>query len=86
MSSCSAWNAVVELLDAERGIGRLSAISLTAVIPELGTLNRKQIAKLVGVAPLSRDSGMYRGATLSLGRTRRRTLLPLHGYTGRDET
>ena len=69
MSSCSAWNAVVELLDAERGIGRLSAISLTAVIPELGTLNRKQIAKLVGVAPLSRDSGMYRGATLSLGRT-----------------
>ena len=61
MSGCSAWNAIVELLDAERGIGRLAAITLTAVIPELGTLNRKKIAKLVGVAPLSRDSGMYRG-------------------------
>jgi transposase len=61
MAGCSAWNAVVELLDAERGIGRLSAITLAAVIPQLGTLNRKQIAKLVGVAPLSRDSGTYRG-------------------------
>jgi transposase len=61
MSGCPSWNAIVELLDAEPGIGRLAAITLTAVIPELGTLNRKKIAKLVGVAPLSRDSGKYRG-------------------------
>lgn len=61
MSSCPAWNAVVDLLDAQPGIGRLAAITLMAVIPELGTLDRKKIAKLVGVAPLSRDSGLFRG-------------------------
>jgi transposase len=61
MSSCPTWNAVVELLDAEPGIGRLAAITLMAVIPELGTLDRKKIAKLVGVAPISRDSGTHRG-------------------------
>jgi len=61
MSGCPAWNAVVELLDAQRGIGRLTAITLMAVIPELGTLDRKKIAKLVGVAPISRDSGTHRG-------------------------
>jgi transposase len=61
MSSCPTWDAVVELLDAQRGIGRLAAMTLMAVIPELGTVDRKGIAKLVGVAPLSRDSGTYRG-------------------------
>jgi len=61
MSSCPTWDAVVELLDAQRGIGRLAAMTLMAVIPELGTIDRKGIAKLVGVAPLSRDSGTYRG-------------------------
>jgi transposase len=61
MSGCPSWDAVVEVLDAQRGIGRLSAITLMAVIPELGTLDRKKIAKLVGLAPLSRDSGIHRG-------------------------
>ena len=55
------WDAKVELLDDQKGIGRLSALTLIASIPELGTLNRKQIAKLIGVAPLSRDSGTLRG-------------------------
>ena len=61
MSKCPSWNAVVTLLDEQRGIGRLSAIALLAVLPELGTLCRKKIAKLAGVAPLSRDSGLSRG-------------------------
>ena len=61
ISGCPGWDAVVELLDAERGIGRLGAITLAAVIPELGSLNRRQIAKLVGLAPLNRDSGTFRG-------------------------
>jgi transposase len=61
MSSCPAWDAVVDLLDEQPGIGRLAAITLMAVVPELGTLDRKKIAKLVGVAPLSRDSGQFRG-------------------------
>ena len=61
MSGCPAWNAIVELLDAQPAVGRLTAITLMAVIPELGTLTRRKIAKLVGVAPLNRDSGIYRG-------------------------
>lgn len=67
MSSCPSWDAVVELLDKQPGIGRLSAITLMAVIPELGTLDRKKIAKLVGVAPLCRDSGQYRGRRAIFG-------------------
>jgi len=55
------WNAEVEMLDAIKGIGPVSALTLLAAVPELGTLNRKQIAKLVGVAPLCRDSGTLHG-------------------------
>jgi transposase len=55
------WNAEVEVLDAVKGIGRIAAVTILAAVPELGTLNRKQIAKLVGVAPLARDSGTFRG-------------------------
>ena len=55
------WNAEVELLDDVKGIGRIAALTLLTALPELGRLNRKQIAKLVGVAPLCRDSGTLRG-------------------------
>lgn len=61
MSDCPAWDARIDLIDAHRGLGRISALTLVAEIPELGTLSRRQIAKLVGVAPLSRDSGQRRG-------------------------
>jgi transposase len=61
LASCPAWDARVELLDAQKGIGRISATSFVALIPELGTLTRKQIAKLIGLAPLNRDSGTMRG-------------------------
>lgn len=55
------WNAEVEVLDSIKGVGRVMAMMLLAAVPELGSLNRKQIAKLVGVAPLCRDSGTLRG-------------------------
>lgn len=55
------WNAEVEVLDGVKGVGRVMAMMLLAAVPELGSLNRKQIAKLVGVAPLCRDSGTLRG-------------------------
>jgi transposase len=58
---CPSWNAKVELLQAIDGVGRLTALTLLSAVPELGTLNRKQIAKLVGVAPLARDSGTMSG-------------------------
>jgi transposase len=50
-----------QLLQTVPGVGALTSQSLMAWLPELGTLNRKQIAALVGVAPFNRDSGHMRG-------------------------
>jgi len=49
------------LLRSARGIGPVASATLIAELPELGTLNRQQIAALVGVAPLAQDSGNHRG-------------------------
>ncbi|MCE2647118.1 MAG: transposase [Burkholderiaceae bacterium] len=46
-----------ELLDSVKGVGPVTILTLTAALPELGRLGRRQIAKLVGVAPLADDSG-----------------------------
>lgn len=67
MSQCSAWNAEVELIDAQPGLGRLTSMMLLAEVPELGTLSRRQIAKLVGIAPLSNDSGKHHGKRTTWG-------------------
>jgi len=61
LSRAPEWDAEVEQVDSVKGIGRIVALTLMAGVPELGTLNRKKIAKLVGVAPLARDSGTLRG-------------------------
>lgn len=61
LKNTPSWDARVELLDDQKGIARNGAITLIACLPELGTLNRKQIAKLVGLAPLARDSGTMKG-------------------------
>lgn len=55
------WQAHDELLRSVPGIGPVVTRTLLAELPELGTLTRKQIAALVGVAPLNRDSGRFRG-------------------------
>ena len=55
------WRARENLLSSVPGIGPVTATCLLAELPELGRLNRKQIAALVGVAPHNRDSGTYRG-------------------------
>jgi transposase len=55
------WRAQEDLLQSVPGIGPVMSRTLLADLPELGTLNRKQIAALVGVAPLNRDSGTLRG-------------------------
>lgn len=55
------WPANDQLLRSTPGIGPTMARTLLAELPELGTLNRKQVAALVGVAPLNRDSGTLRG-------------------------
>ena len=49
------------LLQTVPGVGAVIARTLLAALPELGQLTRQEIGKLVGVAPLNRDSGQYRG-------------------------
>lgn len=55
------WREREQLLQSAPGVGPVLARTLLASVPELGTLNRKQIAALIGVAPLNRDSGSRRG-------------------------
>jgi transposase len=61
------WREKDDLLQSTRGVGRILSATLLAELPELGTLNRKQIAALVGVAPLNRDSGTWRGTRSTWG-------------------
>jgi transposase len=55
------WRVQEDLLRSVPGVGPVVSRTLLALLPELGQLNRKQIAALVGVAPLARDSGTWRG-------------------------
>lgn len=55
------WREADDLLRSVPGVGPVVAQTLVAELPELGTLGRRQIAALLGVAPLNRDSGRRRG-------------------------
>ena len=57
----AVWRAKEELLRSVPGVGPVSARTLLAELPELGSLTRRQVAALVGVAPSGRDSGGMRG-------------------------
>lgn len=71
-----AWRAKDELLQSFKGIGPLSSGTLMAGLPELGRLDRRAIAALVGVAPFNNDSGKMRGRrSIYGGRSRVRTML-----------
>ena len=50
-----------ELLDSIKGVGPVTIVTMTALVPELGRLDRRQISKLIGVAPLANDSGQHKG-------------------------
>ena len=67
MRSTPLWREADDLLRSVPGVGPVLAATLTAFVPELGTLNRKQIASLVGVAPLNDDSGAYEGKRRTWG-------------------
>jgi transposase len=55
------WRATDEMLQSMPGVGPLRSRTLVAEVPELGVLNRQEIAALIGVAPLNRESGTVRG-------------------------
>jgi transposase len=71
-----AWQADADLLASVPGIGKATLRTLIAELPELGRLDRRKIAALVGVAPVNRDSGVARGRkTIAGGRAPVRTAL-----------
>jgi transposase len=71
-----AWQAKVDLLQTVPGIGPQTARTLVAQLSELGAASRQQIAALVGVAPMNRDSGTLRGKRTTMrGRATVRTAL-----------
>lgn len=70
------WRENEALLQSAPGVGPVLSTTLLATVPELGTLAHKQIAALVGVAPLNRDSGTLRGRrTVWGGRAQARAVL-----------
>jgi transposase len=65
-----------------QGVGTLTATSLLATLPELGSLNRAQISALAGLAPRNRDSGLYQGRrTIGGGRAPVRRILYMAALT-----
>ena len=70
------WRQKRDLLLSAKGVGNVLAYTLMSELPELGKLNRKEIAALVGIAPMNRDSGRFQGKRyIRGGRHRVRTVL-----------
>jgi transposase len=65
--SSPAWRETENLLTSVPGVGPITALTLIAELPELGHLDRRQIAALVGLAPFNRDSGTFRGRRMIRG-------------------
>jgi transposase len=70
------WREKRDLLLSAKGVGKVLTYTLLSELPELGKLNRKEIASLVGVAPMNKDSGSYQGKRyIKGGRSKVRTVL-----------
>jgi transposase len=77
------WREQEDVLRSVPGIGPVVSVTLLADLPELGSLDRKQIAALVGLAPLNRDSGTMRGKrTIWGGRATVRAALYMAALVG----
>jgi transposase len=78
------WKGKGDVLGSVPGIGPVTIASLLADLPELGMLNRQQIAALVGLAPFNRDSGQFRGRrSIAGGRAAVRSVLYMAALTAR---
>ena len=67
MKKTPGWKEKDSLLRSVPGVGNVLSMNLLSSLTELGTLNRREIATLVGVAPLNRDSGNFRGKRMVWG-------------------
>lgn len=76
------WRETEELLTSVPGVGNTTAQAIIAEMPEIGTLDRRQIAALAGVAPFNRDSGTLRGRRMIAGgRSQLRSVLYMAALT-----
>lgn len=77
------WRELDRLIESVPGVGAIAAASLLTQLPELGHLNRREIAALAGVAPFNRDSGNHRGNRhVAGGRAAVRTVLYMCAVSG----
>lgn len=85
IESDKAWSDQAELIRSVPGVGNGTAVALAANLPELGRLNRQEIASLVGLAPFNRDSGQFRGKrSIQGGRSQIRSVLFMAALSARD--
>lgn len=84
LESDDHWKAKLDILLSTPGVGHTTGMTLLAELPELGKLNRQQIASLAGVAPYPRDSGKSRGPRSTWGGRRElRSVLYMAALTAR---
>jgi transposase len=85
LRTSEAWKVKVDLLKAVPGVGKVTLFTLLARLPELGQLNRRAIAALVGLAPMAADSGQHRGKRfVQGGRAEVRAVLYMATLTARQ--
>ncbi len=76
IESCPDYQAKNVILQSMKGIGKIAAASIISNLPELGYISNKQASSLVGVAPMNRESGRYKGVRkIQGGRHQVRTVL-----------
>lgn len=84
IESDEAWSDQAKLVKSVPGVGKGTAAALAANLPELGRLNRQEIAALVGIAPFNRDSGQFRGKrSIQGGRKQIRSVLYMAALSAR---
>lgn len=78
------WRAKRDLVESVPGVGPATSATLVAELPELGRLNRQEIASLAGLAPFNHDSGKFRGQRrIRGGRTALRSVLYMAALTAK---
>jgi transposase len=76
IESCPDYQAKNDILQSMKGIGKIASASIISNLPELGYMTNKQASALVGVAPMNRESGRYKGLRkIQGGRHQVRTVL-----------
>lgn len=84
MRGSPIWREKEDLLESVPGVGDITTRTLLADLPELGTLDRRRIASLVGYAPFTRQSGQWRGKSfIAGGRSHVRSVLFMAAMTAR---